>query len=480
MTKDSPAEPPEIEVQIAGEADRRSFTRSFHVGRDGGTDVVIDDDRVSKQHAAVLLSGGNWYIHDLGSSNGTFVNGRRVNRSPITGTVQVRLGQDGPTLVLRAAGTGTPARATEVSQSRESQILERLLGDETPLDMSPHTATLRRVLRTEHYRRGKRYKAALAVLAMLVVVTSGVVFFQRSQIREARAAAAELFYAMKSLELEVSQLQLDAAERRSYEDRRDQMQQRYVDYLEHLGIYGDDTPQDLQVIYRTVHRFGESEVNVPEEFVAEIRRYIERWRQSGRLSEAAARAARDSLPQYVAGILLEHHLPPEFFYLALQESELKLEAVGPETRYGIAKGMWQLMPQTARANGLQIGPLVGVPRFDPGDERHQLEPSTQAAARHLSYIYTTDAQASGLLVLASYNWGHGNVLRYIRSMPENPRDRNFWRLLREYRDEIPRETYQYVLSIVSAAVIGEDPELFGFEFDPLLPRSFDRSEGASQ
>ncbi len=480
MTDNSPTELPKIEVQITGEADTRSFTKSFHIGRDSDTGIVIDDDRVSKQHAAVLLSGGNWYIHDLGSSNGTFVNGRRVNRSPITGTVQVRLGQDGPTLLLRAAGTGTAARATEVSQSRESRILERLLGNETPLDMSPHTATLRRVLRTEHHRRGKRYKAAVAVLAVLVVAASGVVFWQRSQIQEARAAAAELFYAMKSLELEVSRLQLDAAERRPYQDRREQMQQRYVDYLEHLGIYGDGTPPELQVIYRTVHRFGESEVNVPEEFVAEIRRYIERWRQSGRLSEAAVRAARDSLAQYVADVLLEHHLPPELFYLALQESDLKLEAVGPENRYGIAKGMWQLMPQTARANGLKIGPLVGVPRFDPADERHQLGPSTQAAARHLRYIYTTDAQASGLLVLASYNWGQGNVLRYIRSMPENPRDRNFWRLFSQYRDEIPLETYHYVLSIVSAAVIGEDPELFGFDFDPLLPRSFDRSEGAAQ
>ncbi len=459
---------PAIQIQIVGGSATKSFARSFHIGRAVGTDVVVNDDRVSQQHAAVVLSDGKWYLQDLGSSNGTFIDGRRIDRAPIAGTVQVRLGHDGPTLILKTAGTDEGARPTVVTQPTESSILDRFLGDRAPSVMSPHTAMLRRVLRSEHRRRGKRYMIALAALALLVVIASAVVYVQRKQIQRARAAATELFYSMKSLELEVDRLQLSTQELQSYREQRDQMQQWYVDYLEYLGIYGDQTPQDLQLIYRVVHRFGESEVIVPREFIGEIRRYIERWRLSGRLDEAIARARQGNYAQQIADILLEQDLPPDFIYLALQESNLKLEAVGPETRYGIAKGMWQLMPETARSYGLQVGPLVGVARFDPSDDRHKLEPSTRAAARHLRYIYTTDAQASGLLVMASYNWGQGNVLRLIRTMPENPRDRNFWQLLVRYRDQIPQETYHYVFSIVSAAVIGENPALFGFDFDPLL------------
>ncbi|KPJ91116.1 MAG: hypothetical protein AMS18_09310 [Gemmatimonas sp. SG8_17] len=470
MTDTSPELSPAIQIQIVGGTGTKSFARSFHIGRAAGTDVIVNDDKVSQQHAAVILSDGKWYVQDLGSSNGTFIDGRRIDRSRITGTIQVRLGHDGPTVILKTAGSDQAARPTEVSLPTDSRILDRFLGDRQPSVMSPHTAMLRRVLRTEHRRRGKRYMIALAALALIVVVTSTIVYVQRQQIRRARAAAAELFYAMKSLELEVARLQLNSTERQSYREQREQMQQRYVDYLEYLGIYGDGTSQDLQIIYRTVHRFGESEVNVPREFIDEIRRYIERWRQSGRLSEAFARAQQGKYAEHIADVLLQHDLPPDFIYLALQESSLKLEAVGPETRYGIAKGMWQLMPETARAYGLQMGPLVGVARYDPGDDRHQLEPSTRAAAGHLRYIYTTDAQASGLLVMASYNWGQGNVLRLIRTMPENPRDRNFWQLLVRYRDQIPQETYHYVFSIVSAAVIGENPAMFGFELDPLLQR----------
>ncbi len=62
-------------------------------------------------------------------------------------------------------------------------------------------------------------------------------------------------------------------------------------------------------------------------------------------------------------------------------------------------------------------------------------------------------------------------------MPETPRERNFWNLLTQYRDRIPTETYHYVFSIVSAAVIGENPELFGFEFSPPLPRAGDGPDG---
>lgn len=80
-------------------------------------------------------------------------------------------------------------------------------------------------------------------------------------------------------------------------------------------------------------------------------------------------------------------------------------------------------------------------------------------------LYATDAQASGLLIMACYNWGEGRVLPLIRSLPQNPSDRNFWKVLTRYREKIPAETYDYVFSIFSAAVIGEDPKLFGFSFD---------------
>jgi membrane-bound lytic murein transglycosylase D len=137
--------------------------------------------------------------------------------------------------------------------------------------------------------------------------------------------------------------------------------------------------------------------------------------------------------------------------------------VGPKTRYGYAKGMWQFIPATAQSYGLQIGPHHGSGVYDPKDERFDFERSTRAAARYLRDINNTEAQASGLLVMASYNWGETKVRSIIRQMPENPRERNFWRLLA--MRNIPQETYDYVFYIFSASVICENPRLFGFDFE---------------
>ncbi len=49
---------------------------SLTVGRDPGCALVIEDPRVSKRHAEVRWTGASWAIEDLGSKNGTAVNGR--------------------------------------------------------------------------------------------------------------------------------------------------------------------------------------------------------------------------------------------------------------------------------------------------------------------------------------------------------------------------------------------------------------------
>ena len=127
------------------------------------------------------------------------------------------------------------------------------------------------------------------------------------------------------------------------------------------------------------------------------------------------------------------------------------------------------MPGTAVQYGLKTGPLIRIARPDPRDERQDVAKSTSAAARYISDMYNTEAQASGLLVIAGYNWGHNVVRGLIREMPENPRDRNFWKFLTQYRDKFPKQTYDYVFYIFSAAVIGENPKLWGFNMEKPFP-----------
>jgi pSer/pThr/pTyr-binding forkhead associated (FHA) protein len=56
-------------TEVALEKDRLT------VGRGDGVDVMLDDESVSSQHAALEVSGGGFRIRDLGSTNGVRVNG---------------------------------------------------------------------------------------------------------------------------------------------------------------------------------------------------------------------------------------------------------------------------------------------------------------------------------------------------------------------------------------------------------------------
>lgn len=48
------------------------------VGRGGGCSVVLDDTYVSQLHARLYVADGQWMVADLGSTNGTWLNGERV------------------------------------------------------------------------------------------------------------------------------------------------------------------------------------------------------------------------------------------------------------------------------------------------------------------------------------------------------------------------------------------------------------------
>jgi sigma-B regulation protein RsbU (phosphoserine phosphatase) len=52
---------------------------SMLIGRQEDAAIVLESLAVSRQHARILCHGGEYFVEDVGSSNGTFVNGRRIN-----------------------------------------------------------------------------------------------------------------------------------------------------------------------------------------------------------------------------------------------------------------------------------------------------------------------------------------------------------------------------------------------------------------
>lgn len=63
------------------------------IGRDPACDVRLDNAGVSRNHAKLLVDGETIEVVDLGSGNGTFVNGAQVTRVTVTSKDAVRIGK---------------------------------------------------------------------------------------------------------------------------------------------------------------------------------------------------------------------------------------------------------------------------------------------------------------------------------------------------------------------------------------------------
>jgi len=476
--------PPPLNVTIGkGLGDRQTFRfrLSFRIGRLEECDVCIKDDYVSRYHAEVIFEDNQWWVRDLGSANGVYLNGQRVDRTPVTQATIIRLGIQGPEVLLQVEPTAAEGmrQLPSGSGTTVARYMEHYFGNKNDnTSVGQHTMYIRRAFERVQTRQKRTYGWMIGTLAVCVVIAAGYGFYAHHEVLKQRAIAQELFYAMKSQDLDLANLErlmadshsrIGTEELQKYRARRAEMEKSYDQYLGTLRVYNPKMSEQQRLVLRVARIFGECELDMPKGFVEEVNKYIKKWRGSTRLKTAIQTAKDNGYNTTISKELLAQGLPPQFFYLALQESNFDPYVSGPKTRAGVAKGMWQFMPQTAVRYGLQLGPLADLRRPDPSDDRHHYDRETRAAARYLKDLYSTDAQASGFLVMACYNWGEDQVLPLVRSMPANPRDRNFWKLLAHHRQEIPRETYDYVFSIVSAAVIGENPRLFGFDFDnPLI------------
>jgi predicted component of type VI protein secretion system len=83
------------------------------IGRDSSSGVAINDAEVSRKHSRLTFQGGKYVIEDLGSTNGTFVNGQRLVSSVVlkSGDV-VSLGEQ---IVLMYESLSVDAGATMIS-----------------------------------------------------------------------------------------------------------------------------------------------------------------------------------------------------------------------------------------------------------------------------------------------------------------------------------------------------------------------------
>ena len=68
------------------------LSECVYLGKGEDNEIVLPGPDVSRRHAMLCLRDGNWQIHDLESTNGTFVKGRRVDQAVVLPGARIRIG----------------------------------------------------------------------------------------------------------------------------------------------------------------------------------------------------------------------------------------------------------------------------------------------------------------------------------------------------------------------------------------------------
>lgn len=92
--------------------------REIIIGRSSDLDVVLVEDMVSRRHARVTLQGDVLMIEDLGSTNGTFVNGEKIKRARLKEGDRVLIG----TNIIRVAVTDAGERSETDARTRTADV----------------------------------------------------------------------------------------------------------------------------------------------------------------------------------------------------------------------------------------------------------------------------------------------------------------------------------------------------------------------
>lgn len=186
-----------------------------------------------------------------------------------------------------------------------------------------------------------------------------------------------------------------------------------------------------------MNKFGEKAI-VDKELLKKIKYHISSYKKSRSYKIAMER--RKNYIKMIEEIFIRYKIPAELSYLALIESHYDPLSYN---RWSGARGMWQLLPATARQYGLVVNRYL--------DERIDPVKSTEAAARYFHNLISTFGIHSITLTIAAFNAGDGKIIYSLKKIDNPVADRNFWFLYKN--NLIPDETKEYVIKAIALMIM---------------------------
>jgi pSer/pThr/pTyr-binding forkhead associated (FHA) protein len=454
------------------------------IGRTDAAMLTLKDDGLSRLHASIYREGDRVWILDEASTNGTQVNGAAVPPAgtPLKNGDEINIGHHTAiTVNISQAKNNVSASRAAVGASSTG----------TPLSTGGPTSN-----------RSSWQLPAISVAVGLVLVVLAAVGILSYASRNKSSDSAERLLPSRVRSSDVREANVSESNNQARNDSNSNSQVVMTPSPESAPLMDHDVglsateqtnrvaPPKLYsamtqaermefVAQETQHiarRIGNREGNqfVPEA-LSRIKNNVDAYASRSRLAPSTGcrfgqsltttlKRASTSAPFINRAFNQKGMSPVIGLYLAMIESEYCVCLTSPTG----PKGMFQFTKATAITYGLQV--------IEP-EERCIPEKAAPAAAAYVKALvgrYGT-GPLSVPLSIASYNSGEGglsnNLFKALDTVrtSENP-ERSFWTLVANadlLSDQFQKENIKYVPKFFAAAIIGENPRIFGVELEPL-------------
>lgn len=461
------------------------------IGRNSQNSIQIDASykNVSGHHAIIYKTAQRIIIQDLQSTNGTFVNGKRITEQELQINDELGLGMTGPRFKLiesqyppgceEAEEVALPADKPSPSiESPEKQlvsmtgeieykILKKELASEDMRKLLDNRERLSRIiergrigqtqsilLKSAFLAANSGRKKLLYIFSTVLIVAAVLISFfairahqYKTLLDEAKALKTEIaMYDKKISEIKKGPGNRERLEKliSDIETKQKELSTLTNRFNTHdfQGYYSDPLEKKIDDILK---RYGETDYFIPEEMVERVRHHIDVFTGAQKNLIRKFMKRKDLFFPMIHRVFSEKKLPAELAYIAMLESGFDPLA----TSSAGARGIWQLMPNTARRFGLIVNDTL--------DQRTDPEKSTLAAAEYFrELIGIFGSKSSVMLCMAAYNAGERRIMNALRKIEDPLRNRDFWYIYR--MGILTEETNEYIPRVIALMIISENPE----------------------
>ena len=280
-------------AKLNGDCQSWRLDKPFKIGRVPECEVFVQEEHVSRNHAQVTYELGQWVVLDLSSANGLYVGGERIGRIPVGMATTFRLGVAGPFVTVEMEAGAVESPMIPASKPLDQRV-EKYFKETPGETVGDHTVMVRRAIQKQQKKQASKWMVVVAVLALVAVGAGGYAYYVAQEAKKTKALAQDIFYSMKALDMEIA-----ANPTPSYRAKRRDLEQSYDKFLETLKVYDPKMTEQEKLVLRVARIFGECELDMPPDFVAEVNKYIKYWKSSDRYEKAIARAQANNYTSFI-------------------------------------------------------------------------------------------------------------------------------------------------------------------------------------